>query len=193
MSQTNRYLCCLGILGLMSLLLPLRMLQISGNSMEPTLHHGQRYLLDRFYYRLGGLEYGDIVVAQHGPEEIVKRVKGLPGDLLQADELPGGMLVNLVNVTRQPGVRRRSKRLRLWEQPVPEGTVFLVGDNLIVSDDSRRFGPVFIRDVAGVVRRLDLSRYFPEPVGRPLPPPIRQVVMPPSPDRGTVGQPGVRD
>src|SRR5438067_1877350 len=83
LAQHNRYMWCLVALGFASMLGPLRLLQVRGASMEPTLHNGRRYVLDRFYYRLNGLHVGDVVVANPDGDEIVKRVVGLPGDRMQ--------------------------------------------------------------------------------------------------------------
>jgi len=163
MTQTNRYLCCLVVLGAASLLTPLRLVQVTGASMEPTLHNGERYLLDRLYYRFGGIRYDDVVVLSHEGGEIVKRVKGLPGDHLQMYLLSDGARMPVVNVTRHPELRPVDPA---WEEElvVPPDTVYVVGDNLVVSEDSRRFGPASDKELVGLVREWNLSRAFPEPV-----------------------------
>jgi len=163
MTQTNRYLCCLVALGAFSLLTPLRLVQVTGASMEPTLHNHDRYLLDRFYYRFGGIQYDDVVVLSHDGGEIIKRVKGLPGDHLQMYVLSDGGRMPVVNLTRHPEARRRDP---VWanEVVVPPNTLYVVGDNLIVSEDSRRFGPAPDTELVGLVRDWNLSRSFSEPV-----------------------------
>ncbi len=60
--------------------------------MEPTLHHGERLLVNRFVYRFSEPERGDIVVFRYpeNPRQMfVKRVIGLPGDLV---EITGGVV-----------------------------------------------------------------------------------------------------
>jgi signal peptidase I len=170
MTQTNRYLCCLVVLGAASLLTPLRLVQVSGESMEPTLHNHQRYLLDRLYYRAAGIGYNDVVVMNHEGGEIVKRVKGLPGDRVRRVLFPSGARDSVINLTRRP---EQENQPHYWlddEMVVPPGKLYVVGDNLQVSDDSRRFGPVPIEEMVGLVRRWNLSRVFAEP-------------EPPKPDR----------
>src|SRR5436305_8921141 len=106
MTQTNRYLCCLVVLGAASMLTPLRLVQVSGASMEPTLRDHQRYLLDRLYYRAGGIGYNDVVVMNHEGGEIVKRVKGLPGDRVRRVLFPSGARDSVINLTRHPEMEK---------------------------------------------------------------------------------------
>jgi signal peptidase I len=168
LTQTTRYVSCLGVLGLASLLIPLRLVQVTGTSMQPTLRNGQRLLLDRLYYRVSGLAYDDIVVVQHDGDEIIKRVKGLPGDLLQLEVGQDETAFQVENLTRHPEERgppifyRREMRL-------PASSIYVVGDNRWISEDSRRFGPVSLSSVMGVVRRFNFSRVIPE-VKRTRPP-----------------------
>lgn len=163
MTQTNRYLCCLVVLGAASLLTPLRLVQVTGASMEPTLHNGERYLLDRLYYRFGGIRCDDVIVLNHEGGEIVKRVKGLPGDHLQVYLLADGARMPVVNLTRHPELRPVNP---VWQEElvVPPDAVYVVGDNLVVSEDSRKFGPASKKELVGLVRGWNLSRAFPEPV-----------------------------
>jgi signal peptidase I len=162
MRQQQRYFWCLLGLCAASLLLPFRLLQVNGHSMEPTLRNGERYLLDRFYYRLGGLRVGDLVVVQHNGEQLVKRVKGLPGDVLQFHR--GG----ITNVTATTGTRR-APVLGRAEEAVEPGRLYLIGDNFNHSEDSRswRIGQVPESEVIGIVRRFTLGRTFPEPAPPP--------------------------
>ena len=158
MRQQQRYFWCLLGLCAASLMLPFRLLQVNGHSMEPTLRNGERYLLDRFYYRLGGLRVGDLVVVQHNGEQLVKRVKGLPGDLLQYG--PNG----ITNLTATTGTRRAPVPQR-GEELVQPGRLYLLGDNFNHSEDSRswRIGQIPQSEVIGIVRRFTLARTFPEP------------------------------
>ena len=64
---------------------------IPSGSMEPTLQIGDRILVDKLSYHLHGVQRGDIVVFSRPPAEncggpevndLVKRVIGLPGDVL---------------------------------------------------------------------------------------------------------------
>jgi signal peptidase I len=169
MSQTNRYLWCLVILGLASMLVPLRTLHVRGTSMEPTLHNGQKYILDRLYFRPTGVHVGDVIVILQDGEEIVKRVVGLPGDRLQETLYIDGTVTQAVNITRFPRLRSPVGR-NCREKIVPKGMVYVVGDNTQASEDSRKFGPLPLDKIVGVVRTFTFARHFPEPTSRDLAP-----------------------
>eukprot|EP01018_Ginkgo_biloba_P010905 Gb_30941 [translate_table: standard] len=97
-----------------------------GPSMLPTLNmSGDVLLVERISTRLGKIKPGDVVVArspQDPRKTICKRVMGLEGDR-----------VNFY--TADHGERNQSI-------DVPKGHVWLQGDNLSLSNDSRHYGPV---------------------------------------------------
>jgi signal peptidase I len=122
---------------------------VDGYSMEPSLHNGERLLVNKLAYRLGEPERGDIVVFRFPLDpsrDFIKRVIGLPGDEI---EVRG----NRVFVNGQP----LSEDYILPDQDpvsfpnlrVPAGELFVMGDNRGNSDDSRIFGPVKIDLVKG--------------------------------------------
>src|ERR1700757_887034 len=63
--------------------------KVEGTSMEPELNDQERIFINKFVYRLGDIERGDIVVF-HYPRDpsksYIKRVIALPGDKLEVDE-----------------------------------------------------------------------------------------------------------
>src|SRR5690348_15915829 len=85
---------------------PFRPLKVSGRSMEPTLHNGETYLLDQFYWKTSGLRRMDIVVVRHGQEYWVKRLIGMPGDRLQIARRPDGWITEVRNLTENPTLER---------------------------------------------------------------------------------------
>lgn len=109
--------------------------QVSGVSMLPTLRNGRRVLVSKAYWLVGPLEYKDIVVLRDsGPTGyIIKRVAYMAGDKVDWKDTPDG------------------HRLSSGPFVVPEGQVFVLGDNRPESEDSRRFGPVPVTDVLGKV------------------------------------------
>ncbi len=57
-----------------------RLVWVVGQSMRPTFDTGDLLVVDRQAYESAGPARGDIVVAKHRDELIVKRVVGLPGE-----------------------------------------------------------------------------------------------------------------
>jgi signal peptidase I len=53
---------------------------VMGESMEPTLHHGQLAWVNRLAYRSSPPQRGEIVVVRTPKQWIVKRIVGLPGE-----------------------------------------------------------------------------------------------------------------
>lgn len=73
----------LGLAALLGLLLLSRHYRLSivvGDSMAPTYHTGDLLLVDRRAYQWDEPRRGDIVVARHDNDYIVKRIVGLPGE-----------------------------------------------------------------------------------------------------------------
>ncbi|PGH05157.1 hypothetical protein AJ80_08393 [Polytolypa hystricis UAMH7299] len=120
----------------------------SGPSMFPTLDiRGEAVLVSKFYKYGKSIQVGDMVVIRHPfflHSHAGKRVVGMPGDFV------------LKNAPFKDGV---GKGEDLMIQ-VPEGHVWLTGDNLPWSRDSREYGPVPLGLVIGkvVARAWPLSK-----------------------------------
>ena len=115
---------------------------IPSASMEPTLEKGDRVLVNKLSYDLHDVNRGDVVVFElpddqigaDGIKDLIKRVIGLPGDVIETrdgvvyindrrlDEpyLPEGTVTGDPSNGNNPSIER---------QTVPEGTVFVMGDN----------------------------------------------------------------
>jgi signal peptidase I len=78
-------------------------------------------------------------------EDYIKRVIGLPGDRVSV--LGGYVYVNDVAIN-EPYINA-PPLTNMTEIVVPEGYVFVMGDNRNVSSDSRAWGPLPIEDVIG--------------------------------------------
>ncbi len=134
-------------------LLQASVLQVSvvrGTSMEPTLHDGDRLVVDRLARRIDGIEHGDVVVLRNpaeGDVDFVKRVVGLPGDRVA---LRQGRL--LVNGREAEGYEHVPDDCDMPELLVPPEHFFVLGDNRPVSADSREFGIVPAPLLLGTVR-----------------------------------------
>jgi signal peptidase I len=129
---------------------------IPTTSMVPTLEIGDRVLANKFIYRFGEPERGDIIVFESTDEkkDFVKRVVGLPGDEIAVKG--GRLFVNDVSqrepyVVNRTCVRTLPKTCSYGPVTVPPGHVFVMGDNRLNSEDSRFFGPVPKGNIVGEV------------------------------------------
>jgi signal peptidase I len=145
-------------LGAFLLITPFRVVGVVGNSMWPTLHDGQRLMVDLWYYRLTGLHHYDLVVLRHDGETWVKRLVGLPGDRIALFDGPDGDIAAVQNLGPTEAPPPHSRPLT-----VPAEHLYVVGDNMPVSKDSRIVGPLPLSDLLGVVRTSTFGRTFPLP------------------------------
>ena len=94
-------------------------------------------MLGQYVRDEASLQRGDVVVIRSPDDDkktlYVKRIIGLPGDTIYADDK--SLIVNGEIVDQLEGTG-------LLEVSVPEGCVYVMGDNRAVSYDSRFFGPV---------------------------------------------------
>lgn len=151
---------------------------IPSASMETTLRIGDRVLVEKLSYRLGDPDRGDVVVFEKDlggalpveeeepsvlgrvgdafkglfgfptgtQQDFIKRVIAVGGDSVEGRD--GVVFVNNREIDEpylDPGVETSS----FGPVEVPEGTIFVMGDNRNNSDDSRNFGPVPVDTVVG--------------------------------------------
>ena len=123
---------------------------IPSESMVPTFEVGDRVFVNKFIYRFREPKQGEIVVfksIEGEQEDLIKRVVGVPGDTIT---LSNGMLLVDGVAKDEPYVNHRLPDLSSFGPvTVPEGKVFVLGDNRANSRDSRFFGPLPIQDVEG--------------------------------------------
>lgn len=137
---------------------------IPSESMEPTLEKGDRVLVNKLSYDFHDVRRGDVIVFQLGDEEVgqdgirdlIKRVIGLPGDTIETRE--GAVYVNDRRVEEPyldegtiTGDPTASSNPSIPRQVVPDGHVFVLGDNRDNSADSRypARGPIPLGDIVG--------------------------------------------
>ncbi|MET0728622.1 MAG: signal peptidase I [Acidimicrobiales bacterium] len=123
---------------------------IPSGSMEPTLEKGDRVLVNKLSYDVHDVNRGDVVVFElphdkvgsDGIKDLIKRVVGLPGDVIETRE--GAVYINdrrleepYLDDGTVTGDPANGNNPEIPRQTVPEGTVFVMGDNRSNSHDSR--------------------------------------------------------
>lgn len=130
--------------------------RVYGQSMEPNLHTDQRLIVEKLSYNryirqifgVDGPEREDVVVIRlesQGNELLIKRVIGLPGDVIEIHD-------GLVFVNNQPLVEPYLGGVTpgyYGPATVPPLHIFVLGDNRNFSNDSRNFGSVPLKNVVG--------------------------------------------
>ncbi|HEY9061050.1 MAG TPA: signal peptidase I [Pseudobacteroides sp.] len=146
---------------------------VDGPSMQNTMFSGQRLIVYKLGYSISFPERGDIVVFKHkegtgsvipfadkipvvrdiipkqGEEDYIKRVIAVPGD--RVDIRDGAIYINQ-NRLSEPYAIGRTYVYQGLEFPIdsiPEGKLFVVGDNREMSSDSRMIGLIDIDQVKG--------------------------------------------
>jgi len=146
---------------------------IPSSSMEPQLQPGDRVLVSRTAYRLHDPNRGDIVVfdapsslpvdepllegvandalesiglREPGEDELIKRVIALPGETISARD--GQVVVDGRRVV-EPYLPEDVTTDDFGPVEVPDGHVFVLGDNRGSSSDSRVIGPVAVDAIVG--------------------------------------------
>lgn len=126
---------------------------VDGESMMPTLEDRDRMIVNKLSYVMGEPERFDIIVF-HAPEEkdYIKRVIGLPGDQI---EYRNDILYVNGEPYKEPYLDQYKEALmggtltEPFSVTVPEGHLFVMGDNRRYSKDSRHIGPVSMEKVLG--------------------------------------------
>ena len=123
-------------------------IKVESSSMEPTLFSNDYVVVNRLAYKLGEPHRGDIIVFKFPPDPTqipyIKRVIGLPGDQVQIKS--GKVFVNGV-LLNEPYLKVTTNGSGEWT--VPEGHLFVMGDNRNNSSDSRSWGWVPLGNVLG--------------------------------------------
>lgn len=159
---------------------------VKGESMEPNFQEGDRLVIDKLTYWFSDVQRRDVVVFDHirplfavhaadgnqateRHEDYIKRVIGLPGDLVRIQR--GVVYVNGMAQAESYVQHTTVSQLQFYPPPagllnetieadstgmsavrVKPGFVFVMGDNRGHSTDSREFGPVKISLIRGKVR-----------------------------------------
>jgi signal peptidase I len=115
--------------------------RVLGQSMEPSLENDQFLMVNKLGYRLHEPERGDIVVFRDPNSDrrkLIKRVIGLPGEVV---EVRNGQVFINDRLLQEPYVAIPA-RYSHPPVPIPEGSLFVLGDNRNNSSDSHNWGPL---------------------------------------------------
>jgi len=121
---------------------------MNGQSMEPTLHHGDKVTASPVNREL---QRGDIVI--YAPDKanirLVHRVIGLSGETIEVKD--GQVYIN-GTVLAEPYIAEKPQ-YSVKPVLIPEDHYFFLGDNRMESSDSHNFGPVPKDRIQGIVNR----------------------------------------
>lgn len=123
-------------------------IRVESVSMQPTLFEGDFVVVNKLAYRIGTPGRGDIIVF-HPPsnpdtEPYIKRVIGLPGETVRVQD---GMVTIDGDELREPYIKSPPNYTGTWI--VPQGSLFVLGDNRNNSSDSHQWGMVPLDEVIG--------------------------------------------
>ncbi len=149
---SNAFMIALIII-VMLLTFVFRQVTVNGDSMNDTLQSGDKLILYSFMYKP---QNGDIVVISHGKDysdPIIKRVIAVEGQSLKINYDTGEVTLDGV-VLKEDYIKGLTKRVHpSLEIPdvIPEGYVFVMGDNRENSLDSRstQIGLIPVENIIG--------------------------------------------
>lgn len=127
---------------------------VDGESMSPTYAPGARVMTVPV---TGELERGAVVMLDDGKGMALKRVVGLPGEVVQFWR--GYVFIN-GRMLREPYLPKYTftfpdERRETFRAELGEGEYFVMGDNRVYSVDSRAYGPVCASQIRSRVARSE--------------------------------------
>ena len=137
-----------GLVVFKRLVLGFEVFQISSHSMEPTLYHGDLIVVDTWTYKVASPTYDDIVLFTVYDKDnyvMVKRIRALGGDTVR---------FNKQIFTKYSGDKSNSNPTSGRDgetsvEIIENKRFFVVGDNIRVSRDSRKFGTIGAENIIG--------------------------------------------
>ncbi len=117
---------------------------VNGPSMMTNLHDKDIMILDKIGMKINGINRFDIVVIQTSQSKIIKRVIGLPGEIIEYKD--NKLYINDKEV-EDPYPSQITGDIE--RQLIPENTYYVLGDNRTDSVDSRILGPIDKNKILG--------------------------------------------
>lgn len=137
---------------------------VDGASMEPNFETGERLIVNKIIYSLHEPKRGEVIVfhAPNDTRDYIKRVIGLPGETVKVE----GDKLYINNVLFEEdyikdaedkaaanGGTYNSRNYNMDNEleagVIPEGKIFVMGDNRSNSSDSRVFGTITYKSIIG--------------------------------------------
>lgn len=122
--------------------------RVDGYSMNPTLQNGEYVLVSKVSYVFSDPQRGDIIVFDFpgnvSEQDLIKRIIGLPGDVIEVRAKK--VFINGVEIA-EPYINAAPNYSGSWE--VPDGFLFVLGDNRNDSSDSHAWGMLPFGNVIG--------------------------------------------
>jgi signal peptidase I len=147
--------------------------QVKGASMDTTFADGQYILTSKISYRISTPARGDVIVfkSPRDPDyDFIKRIIGLPGDKVKVQNSKvylNGSSLEETYAQKPTNTYQKGFISEGEEVTVPQGSLFVLGDNRPRSSDSREFGFIPQGSIVGKV----IFRYYPfdvfGPIGNP--------------------------
>ena len=117
---------------------------VNGPSMMTNLHDKDIMILDKIGMKINGINRFDIVVIQTSQSKIIKRIIGLPGEIIEYKD--NKLYINDKEV-EDPYPSQITSDIE--RQLIPENTYYVLGDNRTDSVDSRILGPIDKNKILG--------------------------------------------
>ena len=106
------------------ILFDFKLVVINGNSMQPTLPNGSYAIVDKYLFKLFEIRKNDILLFKKENEEVVKKIAGFPNEKILIENK---------------------------EYELGPDEVFLLGENLPESIDSREYGALPTKSIQGKI------------------------------------------
>jgi len=125
---------------------------VKGQSMEPNFENGDYLIVDELSYRFRDPQRGEVIVfkfPQNTSQRYIKRIVGLPGEAVEIEN--GKVTINSQILDERNYLSSTIFTLGNLQVTLAENEYFVLGDNRLVSADSRKWGVLPRENIIGRV------------------------------------------